>query len=64
MKILLRLCTIISGIAQCTLDVGNHTIFRFKNFFPSLLAPLLHLTCGAGAVDGKDLVVSSDQGNA
>ena len=26
---------------------------------PSLLAPLLHLTCGAGGVDDKDLIVSS-----
>ncbi len=25
---------------------------------------LLHLTCGAGAVDDKDFTVSSDQGNA
>ncbi len=32
-----------------------------KRLFPSLLAPLLHLTCGAGAVDDKDLTVSSNQ---
>ncbi len=30
----------------------------------SSLTPLLHLTCGAGVVDDKDLTVSSDQGNA
>ena len=35
-----------------------------EHLFPLLLAPLLHLTCGAGAVDDKDLAVSSDQGNA
>ncbi len=35
-----------------------------KNMFPSLVATLLLLTCGAGAVDNKDLAVSSDQGNA
>ncbi len=28
-----------------------------------LLAPLLQLTCEAGAVDDKDLAVSSNQGN-
>ncbi len=33
------------------------------NKFPLLLTPLLHLTCGAGAVDNKDLTVSSDKGN-
>ena len=32
-----------------------------KELFPSLLAPLLHLTCESGAVDDKDLAVSSDQ---
>ncbi len=31
-----------------------------QNLFPLLLAPFLHLTCGAGAVVGKDLTVSSD----
>ena len=35
-----------------------------KNLFPSLLAPLLYLTSGAGAVDDKDLPISSNQGNA
>ena len=35
---------------------------RFKSpfLFLSLLAPLLHLTYGAGAVDDKDLSVSSN----
>ncbi len=33
-------------------------------FFLSLLAPLLHLTCGTGAVDDKDFAVSSYQGSA
>ncbi len=28
-----------------------------------LLAPLLHLTCGVGAVEDKDLTVSSDHGS-
>ena len=37
---------------------------RAQHVFPLLLAPLLHLTCGAGAVDDKDLAVSSDQRNA
>ena len=44
------------------------SLIQFKveliNLFPSLLAPLLHLTCRAGAVEDKDLAVSSDQGNA
>ena len=31
-------------------------------FIPSLLTPLMHLTCGAGAVDDKDFTVSSNQG--
>ena len=35
-----------------------------KNLFPSLLAQLLHLICGAGAVDDKRPAVSSNQGNA
>ena len=30
---------------------------------PKKLFPSLHLTCGAGAVDNKDLADSSDQGN-
>ncbi len=32
-----------------------------KKMFPSLLTPLLHLTCGAGAAENKDLVVSSEK---
>ena len=32
-----------------------------KNLFPALRSLLLHLTCGAGAVDHKDLAVSSGQ---
>ena len=35
-----------------------------QRMFSSLLAPLLHLTYEAGAVDDKDLAVSSNQGNA
>ncbi len=35
-----------------------------QNLFPSLLTPLQHLTCWEGALDGRDLTVSSDQGNA
>ncbi len=34
-----------------------------KYLFPSLLAPLLHQTCGAGAVYDKDLVANSIQCN-
>ena len=34
-----------------------------QNLLSSLLTQLLHLTCGAGAVDEKDLTVSSNQGN-
>ena len=34
-------------------------LIKPKNLFPSLLAPLLHLTCGAGVVDDKDLAFSS-----
>ena len=31
--------------------------------FPPLLTLLLHLTCGASAVDDKDITASSNQGN-
>ncbi len=31
--------------------------------YTSLLGPLLHLTCEAGAVNDKDLTVSSNHGN-
>ena len=35
-----------------------------KNLFePSLLTPLLHLTYGTGAMNDKDLAVSSDHAN-
>ena len=37
---------------------------RAQKFVSSLLAPLLYPACGAGAVDDKDLTVSTDQGNA
>ena len=37
---------------------------RAQNLFPPLLALFLHLTCGPGAVDDKDLTVSSNQGKA
>ena len=36
---------------------------RAQKLFPSLLAPLLHLTCGTGAVDDKDLAVICDHDN-
>ena len=43
----------------------NSCMVEPKNLFPSLFAPLLHLTMhGAGAVDDKDLAVSSSKGNA
>ena len=37
---------------------------ELKILFTSLLAPLLHLTYGTGAVDEKDFAVSSDLGDA
>ncbi len=34
---------------------------RDQKFDPSLLAPLLDLTCGLGAMDDEDLTVSFNQ---
>ncbi len=42
---------------QCPVEPHDASITaRFIN--------ILHLTCGTGAMDDKDLAVSSDQGNA
>ncbi len=38
--------------------------YHFNSGRAEYLFPSLHLTCRAGAVDDKDLAVSSDQGNA
>ncbi len=57
-----------SSMAQClrslTLRVmGSIHGITPTNLFTLLLAPLLQLTRGAGAVDDKDLTVSFNQGN-
>ena len=49
--------------------IGSLTLFpgltpSRAHLFLSLLTPLMYLTSGAGAVDDKDLTISSDQGNA
>ncbi len=62
----LLLCITVENISvHCyLLKIAKGPQFKPKNLFPLLLSQLLHLTCGARAVDNKDLTVSSDQGNA
>ena len=58
------------SMVQCLACESGRKGIRFQflvepnNLFLLLLALLLHLTCGAGAVIDKDLAVSFNEGNA